>query len=386
MDSLDKYVFKTGINMFLLVLFSLTGVIWVTQILRQIDLITGQGQTVLTFIGITSMIIPTLMLILAPIAMLIAVVYTLTKLNGDSELVVMSAAGVSPRRLFRPFAMLAAVVSLLVAFIAVFLSPFLQREMNDRLAKVRADVVANIVRPGTFTSIERGLTFHIRDKKTDSQFGGILIDDFRDPKERATILAEQGNIVQTGRGTYLVMTDGWVQRRRASDRDPTLVKFERYAFDLSPYTVAGRVSYGLRERYLWELLFPDPDDKLLTSSPNQFRVELNDRLVAPLYPIAFVVLAYMLMCTPRSTRQSRMASTAVVMVGVFALRILGFACMAIGQSSPVALYLLYPVLLGAIGLGLFAIYTGRGLDRDVTLDFAMLRNRLLARLPRPAWR
>ncbi|MBK5959866.1 LPS export ABC transporter permease LptF [Rhodoplanes elegans] len=386
MDSLDKYVFKTGFSMFLLVLFSLTGVIWVTQILRQIDLITGQGQTVLTFIGITSMIIPTLMLILAPIAMLIAVVYTLTKLNGDSELVVMSAAGVSPRRLFRPFAMLAAVVSMLVMIIAVFLSPFLQREMNDRLAKVRADVVANIVRPGTFTSIERGLTFHIREKKTDSQFGGILIDDFRDPKERASILAEQGNIVQTGRGTYLVMTDGWVQRRRASDRDPTMVKFERYAFDLSPYTVANRVSYGLRERYLWELLFPDPDDKLLKTSPNQFRVELNDRLVAPLYPIAFVVLAYMLMCTPRSTRQGRVGSTAVVIVGVFALRILGFACMAIGQSSPIALYLLYPVLLGAIGLGLFAIYTGRGLERDLTLDLAMLRSRLLARLPRPAWR
>lgn len=386
MDSLDRYVFKTGFNMFLLVLFSLTAVIWVTQILRQIDLITGQGQTVLTFIGITSLIVPTLMLILAPIAMLIAVVYTLTKLNSDSELVVMSAAGVSPGRLFRPFIMLALVVSALVAVIAVWLSPFLQREMNDRLSKVRADVVANIVRPGTFTSIERGLTFHIREKKSDSQFGGILIDDFRDPKERATILADQGNIVQTGRGTYLVMTDGWVQRRRAADRDPTMVKFERYAFDLSPYTVANRVSYGLRERYLWELLFPDPDDRLLKTSPNQFRVELHDRLVAPIYPVVFVVIAYMLMCTPRSTRQGRMMSTAVVVAGVFGLRILGFACMAIGQSSPVALYVLYPVLLGAIGLGLFAIYTGRGLDREISLDLGALRDRLLAKLPRPAWR
>ncbi|RAI40337.1 LPS export ABC transporter permease LptF [Rhodoplanes roseus] len=386
MDSLDRYVFKTGINLFLLVLFSLTAVIWVTQILRQIDLITGQGQTVLTFIGITSLIVPTLMLVLAPIAMLIAVVSTLTKLNNDSELVVMSAAGVSPGRLFRPFVMLALVVSLMVAFIATFLSPFLQREMNDRLSKVRADVVANIVRPGTFTSIERGLTFHIREKRSDSQFGGILIDDFRDPKERATILAEQGNIVQTARGTYLVMTDGWVQRRRAADRDPTMVKFERYAFDLSPYTVANRVSYGLRERYLWELLWPEPDDKLLKTSPNQFRVELNDRLVAPLYPLAFVVIAYVLLCTPRSTRQGRVMSTVLVIVGVFGLRILGFACMAVGQGSPAVLYLLYPVLLGAIGLGLFAIYTGRGLEYETSIDLAALRNRLLALVPRPALR
>lgn len=386
MDSLDRYVFKTGFNMFLLVLFSLTAVIWVTQILRQIDLITGQGQTVLTFIGITSLIVPTLMLVLAPIAMLIAVVYTLTKLNGDSELVVISAAGVSPWRLFRPFILLALVVSMMVVFIATWLSPRLQREMNDRLSKVRADVVANIVRPGTFTSIERGLTFHIREKRSDSQFGGILIDDFRDAGERATILADQGNIVQTSRGTYLVMTDGWVQRRRAADRDPTMVKFERYAFDLSPYTVGGRVSYGLRERYLWELINPDPDDKLLKTAPNQFRVELHDRLIAPLYPIAFVVLAYVLMCTPRSTRQGRMMSTVLVIGAVFGLRILGFAGMAVGQSSPAVLYLLYPVLFGAIGLGFYAIFTGRGLDFETSIDLGALRDRLLARLHRPAMR
>ncbi|CAL8968847.1 MULTISPECIES: LPS export ABC transporter permease LptF [Rhodoplanes] len=386
MDSLDRYVFKTGFSAFLMVLFGLTGVIWVTQILRQIDLITGQGQTVLMFLSITVLIIPTLMLILAPIAMLIAVVYTLTKLNNDSELVVISAAGVSPWRLFRPFILLALVVSLAVAFIGTWLSPRLQREMNERLSKIRADVVANIVRPGTFTSIERGLTFHIREKRSDSQFGGILIDDFRNPAERATILAEQGNILQTGRGTYLVMTDGWVQRRRAADRDPTMVKFERYAFDLSPFTSGGRVTFGLRERYLWELLFPDPDDKLLKTAPNQFRVELHDRLVAPLYPLAFVMIAYVLMCTPRSTRQGRVMSTAVVILGVFGLRILGFAAMAAGQGTPIVLYLLYPVLFGAIGLGLFAIYTGRGLDFEPRLDLGALRDRLLARFSRPAMR
>ena len=46
MDSLDKYIFKTSFNSFLVILISLTAVIWVTQILRQIDLITSQGQTV----------------------------------------------------------------------------------------------------------------------------------------------------------------------------------------------------------------------------------------------------------------------------------------------------------------------------------------------------
>ena len=141
MDSIDRYVFRTTFGAFLMVLFNLTAVIWVTQILRQIDLITNQGQTVLVFLTITSLIIPTLMLILAPISMVIAVAYTLIKLNNDSELVVMSAAGISPLRLFRPFLVVALVVSLLVAFVGAYLSPPSPGVLNRRTEELRGPPV-----------------------------------------------------------------------------------------------------------------------------------------------------------------------------------------------------------------------------------------------------
>jgi lipopolysaccharide export system permease protein len=384
MDSLDKYVFRTSFNSFLVVLISLTAVIWVTQILRQIDLITSQGQTVLVFFSITSLIIPGLMLVLAPIAMLMAVLHTLVRLNNDSELVVLSAAGVSPGRLFRPFVALATVVSIFVLFIGAYLSPRLQRELVEQLTRVRADLVANIVRPGTFTSIEKGLTFHIREKRSDSQFGGVLIDDSRNANERTTVIAEQGNILQSKAGTFLVMSDGWVQRRRVADRDPTLVQFERYAFDLSPYTVASRITYGLREKYLWELVNPDPEDQLLKVAAAQFRAEMHDRLVAPIYPFAFVVIAFVALCIPRTTRQGGLVSILLVGAGVFALRVFGFLCMAIGQSAPIVLYAVYPAVALTIGLGVLAIYRGGGLDLESKIDLSSLGGRWLGKFAKLA--
>ena len=57
---------------------SLTVVIWVTQALRDIDLMTNQGQTILVFIGITGLIVPLLVLMIAPLALVIAVAYVLT--------------------------------------------------------------------------------------------------------------------------------------------------------------------------------------------------------------------------------------------------------------------------------------------------------------------
>ena len=94
MGSLSRYIFRTTFGAFLIVLVSLTAVIWVTQALRDIDLLTSQGQTVLVFIGITGMIVPLLVMIIAPIALLIAVVHTLNKMSTDSELIVISGAGV----------------------------------------------------------------------------------------------------------------------------------------------------------------------------------------------------------------------------------------------------------------------------------------------------
>ena len=60
MGSIGRYIFRTTFGAFLVVLLSLTAVIWVTQALRDIDLMTNQGQTVLVFIGITGLIIPLL--------------------------------------------------------------------------------------------------------------------------------------------------------------------------------------------------------------------------------------------------------------------------------------------------------------------------------------
>ena len=117
MGSIDKYIFRTTLASFALVLVSLTGVIWITQALRGIDLMTSQGQTIITFLGLTSLVIPALVLIIAPVALMIAISHTLNKLATDSEIIVMNAAGFSPFRLFRPFFFVTVVVALLVAIL-----------------------------------------------------------------------------------------------------------------------------------------------------------------------------------------------------------------------------------------------------------------------------
>jgi lipopolysaccharide export system permease protein len=359
MGSINEYILRATLGAFLIVLVSLTAVIWVTQALRDIDIMTSQGQTILVFVGITGLIIPLLVLVIAPIALLIAVAHVLNKLSNDSEIIVMNAAGMSPWVLFRAFVAAALVVSVLVGAISAYFAPKGLRMLRDWLTEVRANVVSSIVQPGRFTTIENGVTIHIRERRPNGQLAGIFLDDRRNPNERVTVLSEIGELLDNESGTYLVLQKGIVQRQETGQRDPAMVVFDRYAFDLSQFAGGAQsAKYSIRERYLWQLLFPDPKDQFYVEQPGQFRAELHDRLMAPLYPLAFVVIAYAYLGAPRTTRQSRTLSMLGAVGGVALLRLIGFASTVFGATIPWILALPYLAFAAAIGAGLYVIRRG----------------------------
>src|SRR4029077_3666526 len=305
MGSIGRYMFRTTMGAFLITLVSLTMVMWFTQAIREFDLITSQRQTMFVFIGITGLLIPLLVMMIAPISLVLATAHIINKLSSDSEIIVMNAAGVSPWPLGRPVLAAGLVVAALVAAIAVYISPWSLRELRDWATQVRADILTNIVQPGRFATISGNLTFHIADRRPNGLLVGIFLDDRRDPKEHATYLAEQGEIVKNDTGSFLVLEKGSVQRLESGQRDPRIVTFDRYAFDLSKFGVGpqtGGVTYNTREKYIWELMWPPANDALFLGKPGGDPWELHDSLCPPLYPIAFVVLAYAFLGPPQTTR------------------------------------------------------------------------------------
>jgi lipopolysaccharide export system permease protein len=262
-----------------------------------------------------------------------------------------------------PFLACAAVVSLLVAVIATYLSPRSLRELRDWGAQVRADILTNIVQPGRFTTVGGNLTFHIADRKPDGLLVGIFVDDRRDPNMHSTYLAVQGEIEKNDAASFLVLQGGSIQRLEAGQRDPRIVTFDRYAIDLSQFAGnAQSVVYTVREKYIWELLWPQSDDALYAAQPDQHRSELHDRLATPLYPFAFVILAYAFLGPPQTTRQSRTLALLAMIGAVGLLRLTGFVSVIVGVRVPSVLALQYVALFGAIGAGLWQISRGRAVE------------------------
>jgi lipopolysaccharide export system permease protein len=386
MGSIDKYIFRTTLGSFALVLISLTGVIWITQALRDIDLMTSQGQTILTFLGVTSLVIPSLLSIIAPIALMIAVSHTLNKLATDSEIIVINAAGMSPFRLFRPFLYATCVVAAMVTFLSAYMAPDGLRRIKQWNADITADVLTNILQPGRFAQLEQNLTIRIRERKPGGLLGGVFVDDRRDPKERVSIYADHGTVLKNDSGSFLILEDGNLERLEADKTDPAMVAFGRYAFDMSKFSNHDQnVALGIRERYFWELLSPDENDAIYKQLPGQFRAELHDRFMSPIYPFAFAALTFAFLGTPRTTRQSRNFSIGGSILAVFGVRMIGFACTVMAVKSAWAPLVQYLTLFAAIGVGVWIIISGVVIEPPPALLEAINKSneRLLRLFRRP---
>ena len=359
MIRLERYIFRQAAGAFLLTLSALIGVLYITQALRELDLVTSKGQTLWLFMTMTALWMPMLIMIIAPVALLIAAVYVLNKLNGDSELVVMTSAGLSRWRIVKPFLVLTLLVSGLIAVIALDLSPRSLKLMRHYITQIRADLVGNVLRAGRFSEIEAGLVFHVRERTVDGRLIGIMVNDDRDKETTFTYLAKSGRILQTPAGSFLVMFDGSIQRLTRKTGAIDIVRYERYAFDLSKF--GGDKENGFykpRERMTSELFNPDPEDAYYKHSPGRVRVELHDRFSNPLYPLAFIFIVLAALGRARTTRQAR--GGAILAAGVLAgaTRLAGFYFTNLAVKEPAAILLMYAIPLGAIAISIGLMASG----------------------------
>lgn len=352
MTLLFRYIFRIAATAFVMTLAVLTAVIWLSQALREFDLMTAKGQSVLIFLMVTGLSIPALIAIIGPVALFIATLYALNRLNGDSELVVMSASGLSPSATFRPFLALTLLATALVAWMTIWAMPSSFRGLRDLVTKVRADFVSNVAREGQFINLDQGITFHYRERAGDALLG-IFMQDRRDPDKSIVYIAERGQAVDVNGTPYLVLEQGVFHREKGDGGDASVISFQRYAIDLGQFGPDGDIiTYKPRERSTFELLKLDPNDPYVRAQLGRFRAELHDRVAAPLYALAFVAIAFAALGSPRTTRQGRGVATGMALLSVLVLRIAGFAISTLIVRSPASVPLAYILPIGATMMAL----------------------------------
>ncbi len=362
MRVLETYIMRRTFAIFAVTLLWVLAIVWTTQVLTRINIVTSSGQSAATFFEIAALVLPAVIPIVIPFAVGIAVAQTLSSMNTDSELIVISASGSSKTTVVRPIMIIAALASIASFAIENGIEPYARERLRVLVSEARADLIGSVVQEGTFQTIDDGLVIQISERLPDGRFSGIFLADTRDEETELIYYADEGATIELQNEHVLVMRDGVVQRRTAAG-NVSIIRYQSYAFDLAEFAPAtSTIQYLAKDRTLGFLLSPDPDDPVFQASPLSFSAELHRRLTDWTYPIVFALIGLAVAGDSRSFRESRVHPLITSMLIALFIRWLGFIAGNAASDSRAFIPALYAVPLIESLICVWIISTNRRLD------------------------
>jgi len=182
-----------------------------------------------------------------------------------------------------------------------------------------------MVQAGRFVTPAPDLTVYAREILPDGNLRDVLIHDGRDADSKSTHTAKTGRLQRSDSSTSLILYDGSVQTPLA-DGGLDVIDFETYQLDLSDVVALDNVlRLKSSDRFLHELLRPDPRDYITPKSRREMAAEGHARLAAPLWNMALILVALAFILRGQHSKLGNGRKIAICAVTGFVLRLIGFA-------------------------------------------------------------
>lgn len=362
MKVVERYIMRRALAVFLAALVWTLAIVWTTQVLAKIDLVTDSGQSALTFFEVAALIIPTIIPIVVPFALVVAVAQTLSVMNSDSELAVINAAGSSRWTIVRPIMLLALAAAVFSFAVDNGIEPYARQKNRELVASSRADLLSLIIQEGTFRKIDEGLFLQIGERLPDNRLGGIFVADSREEGANLVYYAKTGSVVERGNEKVLMMNDGVIHRKTLTG-DLSVIRFSSYAFDLSAFmAAANEVTLLPKDRTTQYLLNPDTNDKMFQRQPSRYSAEVNQRFSEWSYSLVFALIALAVAGDARSHREARIHPLITAIAVALFVRWLGFFAAGKADKIPQYAYMVYGVPIVASLIAIWFIVSNRAME------------------------
>ena len=330
MKRLTRYIITQTLGPLFATTIALTAIVWMTQTLQRVEILVERGQSAGVFLYVTILLIPSLLAIITPLALFAATLYALNRMQTDSELVVVQAAGGGRWRVAGPLLVIAFFGAMITLWVNLQLMPASYRTMKERVADIRADIATGLLRSGEFSTPVRGVTFYAENVARGGQFSGVLVHDSRDPDGAETIIAESGLFQETPDGPRLTLARGNTQQKDPETGEIRILEFQQFSIDMSRYEKrGGELQLELTERYLSELLNPDMANPWDVENAGRLVAEGHSRLASALYNFAYVLIAVVAIIGGGHSRRGYGRRIVIAVVAAITMRVLG----VIAQSA-----------------------------------------------------
>ena len=351
MTILDKYVLKQCFMSFLFFTIVLSLVVWINASIELFENLARDGHSLDTVLELVALSIPKILIRVFPVSAFTATVFTINRLSNESELTVMSATGIKPMQIAKPYVIFGLVTSLLAASMTTYLAPLAGKTLSEKKFELSQAISSKFLKVGKFQHPTSGVTLFIRDISPSGELLDVFISDRRDKAYVYDYSASEAFLLRTENKAVFVMTNGVSQIYDANLKLLSLTSFDELAYDISEALEENNIRYMSLHHLPTLLLWSDPIAAMNVTNETLARVleNFHSRLQDALLCIVATLIGFATLYGAGFSRHGTGLYVALAIFFLVIVKIVETAVIGLTSSLTSSWPLIYlPTLVGLL--------------------------------------
>ena len=308
-----KKLAQDCIKFFLLILFTISIIIWVLQAVNYLDFVTEDGHGFLVYFNYTLLSLPKIIGRIFPFAIFLSFTYILLKYENKNELVIFWNFGIKKITFINFFIKFSFLFVFMSILINAIISPYSQDKARSFIRSSDLDFFESILKPRKFIDTIERLTIYFDEVGENRELKNIYLNNNLGQTSQITF-AKTGKVENYGNKKVLVLKEGITISE--INGNISELKFTKSDFDISRFSTKTTVTKKIQETSTKNLIecliiFHKTTDKIELSKKilvrncglsnlENIHQELYSRLVKPFYITFLIVVSLLLILKSKS--------------------------------------------------------------------------------------
>ena len=203
-----KKLSKDCINFFLLIVFTISIIIWVLQAVNYLDFVIEDGHGFLVYFKYTLLSFPKIISRIFPFAIFLAFSYIFLKYENKNELVIFWNFGIKKINFINFFIKFSFWFVLIGLLLNTIITPYAQDKARSFIRSSDLDFFESILKPKKFIDVVGDLTIYFDEKKNNGKLINIFLNEKISVNNSKTTYAKSAVINIKGNKKILTLYDG----------------------------------------------------------------------------------------------------------------------------------------------------------------------------------
>tara|TARA_Y100000389_G_scaffold149855_1_gene149317 strand:- start:103 stop:1245 length:1143 start_codon:yes stop_codon:yes gene_type:complete len=352
--------FKDILNFFILMLGSVSLIVWVIQAVNFLDFVTEDGHGLLIYFKYTILNLPKIISRITPIIFFISIFYIINKYEDNNEMKIFWLTGIQRKEFIKKMINFTLMITIVLSILQIFLVPYSQYKARTYIQDSNIDFFPSLIKANKFIDTVKDLTIYIDEKIDESTYKNIFLKDVKKDGSTKIIYAHIGELINNENERSLRLSEGKIIN--VNNNNITEFDFKKTNFDLSNYLTKSIIDFKIQEKSTSSLVDCYLNYSILDkkeqyydvlncndTASKEIQVELYKRFIKPIFLIILALTSSFLLFSSKENNSHKKHRVLIFFSGIIFVIFSEFSNSLSGQSIFILLILsIMPIIISLI--------------------------------------